>query len=148
MVVEKSGLIRVYSIEQLQPFYTMLSVHNRINSLPILYADWCQINPAIIIASTHADIFVWNTSNSWYDYYFICLIYYPIQMTLYYSIPDKLIQDIDNVKCMKLANYKENIIGYVSGNDISSKLKIFNYKTNQVTVNLELDNAQFRTHKN
>jgi hypothetical protein len=66
MVVEKSGLLRVYSLSTLQPVFTLLPVTTRINSLPLLSADWCQLNPAVVIANTNADIFIWNTSYSWF----------------------------------------------------------------------------------
>ena len=65
MVVEKCGLIRVYNLQTLLPIFTLVSVNNKINSLPLLSADWCQLNPAIVITNTNADIFIWNTSYSW-----------------------------------------------------------------------------------
>jgi hypothetical protein len=65
MVVEKCGFVRVYNLTTLQPVFTLLSINNKINSLPLLSADWCQLNPAIVIANTNADIFIWNTSYSW-----------------------------------------------------------------------------------
>lgn len=42
--------------------------------------------------------------------------------------------DSENLKLVKLAKYKENLIAIVSGNEICAKLKIFNYKTNQVSL--------------
>jgi hypothetical protein len=112
MIFEKSGHIRIYNIDNFEPTYTLLSVHSRVNSLPLLHADWCQLNPSTVISNTNSDILIWNSASS-------CL-------------PNKLLQDLDHVKIVKLAQYKENIIGYVCGNDISSKLKILNFKTNQV----------------
>ena len=114
MVFEKSGHVRIYNIQTFEPTYTLLCVHSRVNSLPLLNGDWCQLHPSIVISNTNSDILIWNASSS-------CL-------------PEKLVQDLDHIKTLKLASYKENILGYVCGNDISSKLKIINYKTNQVIL--------------
>jgi len=38
------------------------------------------------------------------------------------------------LKMIKLANFKENIIGYIDGRDASSKLTVMNVKTNQVCI--------------
>lgn len=65
MIGEKSGLIRVYNLTTLQPMLTLMSIQNRISSLPLLTINWSQLNPAIVIANTNSDIFIWNTSNSW-----------------------------------------------------------------------------------
>ena len=65
MVAEKSGFIRVYNLEHLQPTFTLMTLGSKIESLPVLSADWCQINPEIVVASTISDVLIWNTSSSW-----------------------------------------------------------------------------------
>jgi hypothetical protein len=112
MIFEKSGHIRIYNIHTFEPTYTLMSVHSRVDSLPLLHGDWCQLNPSIVISNTNSDVLLWNAASS-------CL-------------PEKLVQNLDNIKTLKLAQYKENILGYVCGNDICSNIKIINFKTNQV----------------
>ena len=38
----------------------------------------------------------------------------------------------DSFKQLKVANFKENVIGYLEGLDSCSKLRLYNFKTNQV----------------
>lgn len=68
MVGEKSGLIRVISLELMKTVYTIMCGNDMVK-LPLLSFDWCQFNPEIIVASTATDIFLWNTSRSWYMSY-------------------------------------------------------------------------------
>lgn len=64
MVGEKSGLIRIYSIETLKPVYTLFC-NLKIENFPLISFDWSETNPEVIIANTSNTIFIWNTSNSW-----------------------------------------------------------------------------------
>lgn len=68
MVGEKSGVIRIYSLETLRPVYSLLCINEttKISGVPLLSFDWCQVNPEVIIANTNTEIYVWNTSKSWY----------------------------------------------------------------------------------
>jgi hypothetical protein len=50
------------------------------------------------------------------------------------SLPDKVMDNFVKLKMIKLANFKENIIGYIDGRDASSKLTVMNVKTNQVCI--------------
>jgi hypothetical protein len=50
------------------------------------------------------------------------------------SLPDKAIDNFVKLKMIKLANFKENVIGYIDGRDASSKLTVMNVKTNQVCI--------------
>ena len=51
---------------------------------------------------------------------------------LYISLPDKVIDNLSNLKISKLAKYKEDVIGYLTGSDRCSKINIMNYKLDQV----------------
>lgn len=67
MVGEKSGVIRIFSLETLKPVYSIMCFNEitKISGFPLLSFDWSQMNPEIIIANTLNEIYVWNTSKSW-----------------------------------------------------------------------------------
>jgi WD40 repeat protein len=69
MVGEKSGTIRIFSIETLKPVYSLLCLNENLKtmSFPLLNFDWSQINPEAIVAISNGEIFLWNTSKSWYS---------------------------------------------------------------------------------
>jgi hypothetical protein len=64
MVGEKSGLIRIYSIETMKPVYSLMS-NLKIEYFPLISFDWSESNPEVIIANTSNSIYIWNTSKSW-----------------------------------------------------------------------------------
>lgn len=114
MVAERSGLIRIYNTDTLRPMYTLLSVDPSNNdSLSILSFDWCQTNPEVVIATTRSDIIFWNSSNS--------------------SLPENIIENnLENLKTCKIAKFKDDIIGYLTGTDTCSKLTVHNFRSNQI----------------
>jgi hypothetical protein len=114
MVGEKSGLIRIYHVETLKPLFTLMSNGFNSNSHhnPLLSFDWSDTSPEVVVANTLNTIVLWNTFNS-------CL-------------PDKVIDNFVKLKMIKMANFKENLIGFIDGRDASSKLTVMNFKTNQV----------------
>ena len=48
------------------------------------------------------------------------------------SLPEKVIDNFDRLKKLKLCHSKDNLIGFIDGNDACSKFTILNYKSNQV----------------
>lgn len=126
MIAERSGLIRIYNLETMRPMYTLLSMDpvNDPVSLSLLSFDWCQTNPEVVIATTRSDIIFWNTSKS--------------------CIPENLIDGVDSLKMCKIAKFKDDVIGYLTGTDTCSKLTIMNYRLNQIvyqTKNMKLLNS-------
>lgn len=69
MVGEKAGTIRIFSIETLKPVYSLVALNENLKtmSFPLLHFDWSQITPEIIVAVTNSEIFLWNSSKSWYS---------------------------------------------------------------------------------
>jgi hypothetical protein len=53
-------------------------------------------------------------------------------------MPEILASDSDEFRFLEFAKFKENIIAFVTGNSINSKIKIINYKTNQVLLIFKL----------
>ncbi|RNA45243.1 nucleoporin Nup37 [Brachionus plicatilis] len=126
MVAETSGLIRIYSIETLRPVYSLLCYNDAIKRIatPILSFDWSQLSPEIIVANTCNEILIWNTSRS--------------------SLPEKVVDSFDRLKKVKLCNARDNLVGFIDGNDACSKFTILNFKTNQTlyqSKNLKLLNS-------
>ena len=68
MVGEKSGTIRIYSVDTMKPVYSLSSINEATKEVayPLLSFDWCQFSPECIVANTGTDIFLWNTSKSRY----------------------------------------------------------------------------------
>ncbi|CAF0737329.1 unnamed protein product [Brachionus calyciflorus] len=126
MVTEASGVIRIYSLDTLRPVFSLLCFNEQTKriSTPILSFDWSQLSPEIIIANTINEILIWNTSKS--------------------SLPEKVIDNFDRLKKLKLCHSKDNLIGFIDGNDACSKFTILNYKSNQTiyqSKNLKLLNS-------
>lgn len=114
MVAERSGLIRIYNLETMRPIYTLLSMEpfNEAVTFPLISFDWCQTNPEVVIATTKSQIIYWNTSGS-------CL-------------PQKIDDNVENLKVCRIAKFKDDIIGYLTGSDTNAKMTILNYRLNQV----------------
>jgi hypothetical protein len=72
MVGEKSGTVRIYSVESLKPLYSLSCLNNITKEIgyPFMSFDWCQFSPEVIIANTNTDIYVWNTSRTRYVPFF------------------------------------------------------------------------------
>lgn len=112
IICEMTGVVRIYSTETLRPLYTLMCTFNQVSSLPMKSLDWCQLNPELIIAATNYEVFLWNSYKS-------CL-------------PNKLYESNEKIRQVRISKSKENTIGFIEGNDASSKLRIFNFKTNQI----------------
>jgi hypothetical protein len=55
-----------------------------------------------------------------------------IQTTTKKSLPEKTIENYEQLKCIKFCQFKENLVGFLDGHDACSKLTVLNYRTNQV----------------
>lgn len=63
--------------------------------------------------------------------FIFCLFYFLIFKS-FKSLPDKTIDNQGNLKTTKLAKYKDDTIGYLTGSDRNAKINVLNYKLNQV----------------
>lgn len=48
------------------------------------------------------------------------------------SLPEKTLDNYEQLKCIRMSHFKENLIGLIDGYDACSKLSVLNFKTNQV----------------
>jgi len=132
MVGEKSGLLRIYSVETLKPIYT-LACNLNVDFFPLISFDWSETNPEVIIANTNTRIFVWNTSKS-------CL---PDEAasSLLLTSGDNNGSSSSNyfkkLKSVRISQIKENLIGFIDGRDASSRLTLMNIKSNQIMYQTE-----------
>lgn len=65
-------------------------------------------------------------------------VYYFLIFKSFKSLPDKTIDNQGNLKTTKLAKYKDDTIGYLTGSDRNAKINVLNYKLNQVNFYFSL----------
>ena len=50
-------------------------------------------------------------------------------------MPEKTLDNYEQLKCIRLSQFKENLVGFIDGHDACSKLTVLNFRTNQVSYN-------------